>query len=241
MQAASYLVYACDHLNKPHEVIAKAFGDNFADLAMETTKLVRVQRMARLAQQSASHCGHAHSHGANRRRADRERAQDAAGVLARFARGDAAPGLASADPAPLCRHQSCRCRRVLAAEALQVFAPLANRLGIWEVKWEIEDLSFRFLEPDTYRRWPSCWTKNAWSARPMWSNCAQQLAADLAAQGIHAKVQGRPKHIYSIVKKMRGKSLGFDQVYDIRALRIVVPNVPDCYAALSWCTANLCR
>jgi GTP pyrophosphokinase len=82
MQAASYLVYACDHLNKPHEVIAKAFGDNFADLAIETTKLVRVQRMARLAQERGQATPSAGTHGPNRCCADRERAQDAVGVFA---------------------------------------------------------------------------------------------------------------------------------------------------------------
>jgi GTP pyrophosphokinase len=122
----------------------------------------------------------------------------------------------------------------LASESLNVFAPLANRLGIWEIKWEIEDLSFRFLEPDTYRQVAKLLDEKRVEREAHVEKLRQQLAGDLGRQGIHATVQGRPKHIYSIVKKMRGKSLGFDQVYDIRALRIVVPNVPDCYAALGW-------
>jgi GTP pyrophosphokinase len=122
----------------------------------------------------------------------------------------------------------------LAAESLQVFAPLANRLGIWDIKWEMEDLAFRFLEPDTYRE-VAGWLDQKRSAREAAvEQVRQTLADELQAQGLQAQVQGRPKHIYSIVKKMRGKSLGFEQVYDIRALRVIVPSVPDCYAALSW-------
>ena len=233
MQAASYLVYTCDHLNKPHEVIAKAFGVTFADLAMETTKLVRVQRMARLAQQSAS-----------RSATPIPMAQTAAAqtesvrkMLLAFSRDLRVVMLRLASRLQTLRYFAASKAPVppgLAAEALQVFAPLANRLGIWEVKWEIEDLSFRFLEPDTYRQVARLLDEKRVGREAYVEQLRAQLAADLAAQGIHAKVQGRPKHIYSIVKKMRGKSLGFDQVYDIRALRIVVPTVPDCYAALSW-------
>ena len=233
MQAASYLVYGCDHLNKPHEVIAKAFGETFADLAMETTKLVRVQRMARLAQQSAS-----------RSATPIPMAQTAAAqtesvrkMLLAFSRDLRVVMLRLASRLQTLRYFAASKAPVppgLAAEALQVFAPLANRLGIWEVKWEIEDLSFRFLEPDTYRQVAKLLDEKRVEREAYVERLRTQLAADLAAQGIHAKVQGRPKHIYSIVKKMRGKSLGFDQVYDIRALRIVVPHVPDCYAALGW-------
>jgi len=233
MQAASYLVYACDHLNKPHEVIAKAFGENFADLAMETTKLVRVQRMARLAQISASHSG-----------TPIPMAQTAAAqtesvrkMLLAFSRDLRVVMLRLASRLQTLRHFAATKLPVppgLANESLQVFAPLANRLGIWEIKWEIEDLSFRFLEPETYREVARLLDEKRTEREAHIEQLRLQLAADLASQGIHATVQGRPKHIYSIVKKMRGKSLGFDQVYDIRALRIVVPTIPDCYAALSW-------
>ena len=233
MQAASYLVYACDHLNKPHEIIAKAFGSNFADLAIETTKLVRVQRMARIAQQSASHSA-----------TPIPMAQTAAAqtesvrkMLLAFSRDLRVVMLRLASRLQTLRFYAATKLPVppgLASEALQVFAPLANRLGIWEIKWEIEDLSFRFLEPDTYRHVAKLLDEKRVEREAHVEKLRLQLADDLSQQGIHATVQGRPKHIYSIVKKMRGKSLGFDQVYDIRALRIVVPSVPDCYAALGW-------
>jgi GTP pyrophosphokinase len=122
----------------------------------------------------------------------------------------------------------------LAKESLQVFAPLANRLGIWEIKWELEDLSFRFLEPETYRQVARLLDEKRTERETSMEALRQQLATDLAAHGIGATVQGRPKHIYSIVKKMRGKSLDFAHVYDVRALRIVVTSVPECYAALAW-------
>ncbi|CAM8661421.1 SpoT Guanosine polyphosphate pyrophosphohydrolases/synthetases [Comamonadaceae bacterium] len=232
MQAASYLVYACDHLNKPHEVIAKAFGDNFADLALETTKLVRLQRMARLAQQSASHSSSA----APMAQTAAAQTESVRKMLLAFSKDLRVVMLRLASRLQTLRHFAATklpVPRGLASEGLQVFAPLANRLGIWEIKWEMEDLSFRFLEPDTYKQVAKLLDEKRTEREASVERLRQQLADELAAQGVQAIVQGRPKHIYSIVKKMRGKSLGFDQVYDIRALRIVVPTVPDCYAALS--------
>jgi GTP pyrophosphokinase len=121
----------------------------------------------------------------------------------------------------------------LASESLHVFAPLANRLGIWQIKWEMEDLAFRFLEPQTYKDVARLLDEKRAEREAHVEQVRQQLQADLQRQGIAASVQGRPKHIYSIVKKMRGKSLDFDQVFDIRALRVVVPEIADCYAVLA--------
>jgi GTP pyrophosphokinase len=233
MQAACYLVYACDHLNKPHDVIAKAFGENFANLAMETTKLVRVQRMARAAQNSATHAG------SNAPMAQTAAAQTESvrKMLLAFSRDLRVVMLRLASRLQTLRFFAATKLPVppgLARESLQVFAPLANRLGIWEIKWELEDLSFRFLEPETYRQVARLLDEKRTEREASVEALRQQMVQDLAAHGIQAMVQGRPKHIYSIVKKMRGKSLGFEQVYDIRALRIVVPTIPDCYAALAW-------
>jgi len=122
----------------------------------------------------------------------------------------------------------------VAREALQVFAPLANRLGIWQVKWEIEDLSFRFLEPETYKLIARLLDEKRVEREGHIEQLRSQLERELQAEGVRATVQGRPKNIYSIVKKMRGKSLDFAQVFDILALRVVVPDVKDCYAALAW-------
>jgi GTP pyrophosphokinase len=104
----------------------------------------------------------------------------------------------------------------LAKESLQVFAPLANRLGIWEIKWELEDLSFRFLESETYKKIAKLLDEKRIEREVNMQHLREQLQTDLAAQNVKASVQGRPKHIYSIVKKMRAKSLDFSQVFDIR-------------------------
>lgn len=233
MQAASYLVYACDHLNKPHEVIAKAFGENFAALAVETTKLVRVQRMARLAQ-----AVDARAHGsAPTAAAASIHTENVRKMLLAFSRDLRVVMLRLASRLQTLRYYAASKQvapESLAREGLHVFAPLANRLGIWQIKWEMEDLSFRFLEPETYRRIARLLDEKRAEREVQVAQLRARLEVELLAQGLQATVQGRPKHIYSIVKKMRGKSLDFDKVFDIRGLRIVVATVPDCYAALSW-------
>jgi GTP pyrophosphokinase len=233
MQAASYLVYACAHLNKPQEVIAKAFGDSFAELAVETTKLVQVQRQARAAQIAAERSGTpvpmaqtAATQTENVRKMLLAFSRDLRVVMLRLASRLQTLRWFAASKLPV--------PAGLAAESLHVFAPLANRLGIWEIKWEMEDLSFRFLEPDTYRQIARLLDEKRVEREAYVEQLRARLEGELHGQGIHARVQGRPKHIYSIVKKMRGKSLDFAHVYDVRALRIVVNSVPDCYAALSW-------
>ena len=231
MQAASYLVYACDHLNRPHEVIAKAFGESFADLAVETTKLVRIQRQARSAQADASRSSQPLA------KSSASQTENVRKMLLAFSRDLRVVMLRLASRLQTLRHFAATKQAVpqeLASESLQVFAPLANRLGIWEIKWEMEDLSFRFLEPETYRRVARLLDEKRIEREAYVLRLRDHVEAQLRAQSISAEVQGRPKHIYSIVKKMRGKALSFEQVYDVRALRIVVPTVPDCYAALSW-------
>ncbi|MGJ7486659.1 RelA/SpoT family protein [Variovorax sp. LT2P21] len=226
MQAASYLVYSCQHLNRPQEVIAKVFGDNFAALAVETTKLVQVQAQARGAALSA--------HGADGGGAQTENVRK---MLLAFSRDLRVVMLRLASRLQTLRHAAAIKTPVpesVARESLQVFAPLANRLGIWQVKWEIEDLSFRFLEPETYKLIAQLLDEKRVEREGYIEQLRTQLEEELKGQGIAATVQGRPKNIYSIVKKMRGKSLDFAQVFDILALRVVVPDVKDCYAALAW-------
>ncbi len=123
-------------------------------------------------------------------------------------------------------------RLALAALTRDIHAPLANRLGIWQWKWELEDLAFRYLQPDTYRRIAGLLDerradREAWIAR-----CADTLREALRAQGIAAEVAGRPKHIHSIWRKMQRKGVGFGELYDIRALRVLTGSVADCYAVL---------
>ncbi len=121
----------------------------------------------------------------------------------------------------------------IAHESLDIYAPLANRLGVWQLKWEIEDLSFRFLEPETYKRIAKMIDERRVERERFIEMTIQRLKAEMRAAGIEAEVQGRPKHIYSIWNKMRAKRLEFDEVYDVRALRILVKEIKDCYTALS--------
>jgi GTP pyrophosphokinase len=226
VKAASYLVYACPHLNKPHEVIAKKFGNEFASLAVETTKLVEVQRISRTATSSAQLQDDPRAQTENVRK-----------MLLAFSKDLRVIMLRLASRLQTLRYFASAKKEVpaaLAKESLQVFAPLANRLGIWEIKWELEDLSFRFLEPDTYKQIAKLLHEKRTEREHHMHDLRQQLQNELATQKVHASVQGRPKHIYSIVKKMRGKSLDFSQVFDIRAMRVIVSTVADCYEALSW-------
>ncbi|ROQ43897.1 GTP pyrophosphokinase [Stenotrophomonas maltophilia] len=123
-------------------------------------------------------------------------------------------------------------RRALAQLTRDIHAPLANRLGIWQLKWELEDLAFRYLEPDTYRRIAREVDETRIARERYVENVKKLLSRDLAANGINAEVSGRPKHIYSIWRKMQKKRLSFDQLYDIRAVRVMVDDVGACYAAL---------
>ncbi|GAE56252.1 hypothetical protein XPR_2887 [Xanthomonas arboricola pv. pruni MAFF 301420] len=123
-------------------------------------------------------------------------------------------------------------RRALAQLTRDIHAPLANRLGIWQVKWELEDLAFRHLEPDTYRRIAREVDETRVARERYLDAVKRTLSTTLAQQGLRAEVSGRPKHIYSIWRKMQKKRLSFDQLYDIRAVRVMVDDVAACYAAL---------
>ena len=222
MQAACYLVYAADHLQKPEEVIAKAFGASYAELALETARLIRVQRQARAIAAESQVAA--------------MQTENVRKMLLAFSRDLRVILLRLASRLQTLRHYAASKQAVphsLAYESLHVFAPLANRLGIWQIKWEMEDLAFRFLEPDTYREVAKLLDEKRVERENYMAQLREGLEADLNAQSIKAQVAGRPKHIYSIVKKMRGKSLDFSRVFDVRALRVMVPSVPDCYASLS--------
>ncbi|MFO1312119.1 MAG: bifunctional (p)ppGpp synthetase/guanosine-3',5'-bis(diphosphate) 3'-pyrophosphohydrolase [Burkholderiales bacterium] len=123
-------------------------------------------------------------------------------------------------------------RERTAQETLELFAPLANRLGVWQLKWELEDLSLRALEPSTYKSIAKLLDERRLDRERYIADVVATLKAELAESGISAEVTGRPKHIYSIWKKMQRKQAGIDALYDIRAVRILVDSVKDCYTAL---------
>ena len=123
-------------------------------------------------------------------------------------------------------------REALARLTRDIHAPLANRLGIWQLKWELEDLAFRYLQADTYRRIAQLLDERRTDRETFIRESLNELGSALQVAGIHADLAGRPKHIYSIWKKMQRKALEFSDLYDIRAVRVLVDNVTDCYAAL---------
>jgi GTP pyrophosphokinase len=221
MRAAAYLVYAGDYLNKPEEVVAKAFGPSHASLVANTRKLVQLQRAAREAQI-----------GPEQRAEQTERVRK---MLLAFSRDLRVVLLRLASRLQTLRFFAANklpCAPALAAESMQVFAPLANRLGIWQIKWELEDLSFRFVEPVQYQRVARMLDERRVEREERVEAFRQRLADDLAAHGLRAVVQGRPKHLYSIWKKMQGKALDFAQVLDVRAVRVIVEDVRACYSVL---------
>ncbi len=123
-------------------------------------------------------------------------------------------------------------RKRIAQETLDIYAPLANRLGIWQIKWELEDLSMRYLEPEAYQSIAKQLEGDRESLEAYILRVIEIIEQELAAAGINATVTGRTKHIYSIWRKMQRKHLSFDQVFDTRAVRILVDEEKDCYAAL---------
>ena len=119
-----------------------------------------------------------------------------------------------------------------ARETMDLYAPLANRLGVWQLKWEMEDLSFRFLEPVAYKRIARMLEEKRIEREDFVTSAITQLQRQLQSAAIRAEVFGRPKHIYSIWSKMRGKALDFSALYDVRAFRVIVDDVKTCYAVL---------
>ena len=222
MCAAAWLVHAADHLAKPEEAVRRAFGESFASLVSSTRKLVQIQRAAREARVEAD-----------------DRAQQTERVrkmLLAFSRDLRVVLLRLASRLQTLRWYALSkhtCPPALARESMQVFAPLANRLGIWQIKWEIEDLAFRFMQAQQYREVARHLDGTRIERERAVEHERRALESFLQQRGVHAEVQGRPKHVYSIWKKMQGKRVDIGHVFDLRALRVIVDDVPACYAALS--------
>ncbi|WP_440995538.1 RelA/SpoT family protein [Arhodomonas sp. SL1] len=130
------------------------------------------------------------------------------------------------------RYRDAEGQLALARETLDLYAPLANRLGIWQLKWELEDRAFAITEPTTYKRIARLLAEKRVDRERYIGAVRDQLQEALESAGIDAEVKGRPKHIYSIWRKMQRKALSFEELFDIRALRVMVETVPQCYAAL---------
>ena len=123
-------------------------------------------------------------------------------------------------------------RERIARETLEIYAPLANRLGIWQIKWELEDLGLRHYDPETYHYIANLIAEKREEREVYIRKVISELQARLRLEGVAAQVEGRPKHIYSIYRKMLRKEVEFDQIYDVRGIRVIVDTVQDCYAVL---------
>ena len=138
------------------------------------------------------------------------------------------------------RTQTLRClsgaspsqQKRIAQESKGIFAPLANRLGVWQIKWELEDLSLRYLEPQLYKEVAKMLDERRVDREQYIIDVVNQLKYELSNAEIKGDVTGRPKHIYSIIKKMKSKRLDFNELYDVRAVRILVDDIKDCYTVL---------
>ena len=138
------------------------------------------------------------------------------------------------------RTQTMRClsgasadqQQRIARETRGIFAPLANRLGVWQVKWELEDLSLRYLEPELYKKVAGLLDERRLDREQYIADLVALLQQELHQAGIKAEVTGRPKHIYSIINKMKRKQVDFSELYDVRAVRILVDDIKGCYTAL---------
>jgi GTP pyrophosphokinase len=213
------------------EVLARdklipAFGAPLATLVEGAAKLSRMDRLlSKLAAEFATEGGQSEA----LRQMLLAMTDDIRVVLIKLAeRTQALRELASASAG-----QDEPLRRKIASDVRELYAPLANRLGVWQLKWELEDLTCRYLEPDTYKQIARLLDERRLDREWYIEQVIKQLGEALSADGITGySVSGRPKHISSILAKMRKKRLSFDEVYDVRALRVQVRDVKDCFHAL---------
>lgn len=204
-----------------NDPVAAAFGAEVARLVQGTRALLRLGVVARQASDAEAETG---SQKEMQRKMLLAMAADLRIVLMRLASRLRTLRWHAESKTP--------CSIAFARETLDLYAPLANRLGIWQIKWEMEDLAFRFLEPDRYKQIARLLEEKRVEREAFIAGAIERLQTALAKHGIEAEVSGRPKHIYSIWNKMRVKRLDFSQMYDLRALRIIVDDVRACYTAL---------
>ena len=219
--SAAYLFSVPTLVQKPDEWIEKSFGQTVAGLVRELGKMNDLSKRARSENKESSAAVQPEA----LRRMFLAMSQDLRVVLLKLAsRLQTLRWFASSK-----RPGSVE----FGAETLAVYAPLANRLGIWQIKWELEDLSLRFTRPDEYHQIASELDESREERLEFMAHAVKKIEDLMSAHGIQAEVSGRPKHIYSIWKKMQRKHLRFDQLFDVRAVRIIVGTVEQCYEALS--------
>ncbi len=227
-RAAGVLFGAAELLARPEEQLTEAFGPEIAPITLGVRQLTRIGELTRRGSEPAPRVRDPRE---LERQVEMLRkmllafATDIRVVLVRLASRLQTLRYFAATKVPIPPD--------LARESLDLYAPLANRLGVWQIKWELEDLSFRFIEPDTYKRIARQLDEKRVEREAFIDSSIAQTRALLEKAGIPAEVTGRPKHIYSIVSKMRSKGLDFENLYDVRALRVIVADERACYNALS--------
>lgn len=224
--AATILHAVPGYLDDWQEILEARFSANIAGLVEGILRMEQIQAFSEFEG----------SHGSDRKNSDQSQqieslrkmllamVQDIRVVLIKLAeRTQTLRSLSGASPAQ---------QKQIAQESQGIFAPLANRLGVWQIKWELEDLSLRYLEPKLYKDVAKMLDERRVDREQYIIDVVAQLKHELSEAGIKGEVSGRPKHIYSIIKKMKSKQLDFSKLYDVRAVRILVDDIKDCYAAL---------
>ncbi|WP_444898000.1 GTP diphosphokinase [Microbulbifer sp. SSSA005] len=220
---AAVLYRAVREKRLPLQAVEKEFGERVAKLIRGVLRMAAIRsRSADTGEESPS--GAVEEHSENIRRMLVALVDDVRVALIKLAERTCAIRAAkNSEPAK---------RQRVAREVADVYAPLAHRLGIGHIKWELEDLSFRYLEPEDYKQIARLLDEKRLARQQYIDEVLELLRSELERAHIEGDVYGRAKHIYSIWRKMRRKNIGFSQVYDIRAVRILVPTVRDCYAVL---------
>jgi len=203
-----------------YEELVAEFGEEIARLVDGVTKLGQIDQLSGLSERNIKENAQAES----LRKMFLAMVDDVRVVLIKLA--DRLHNMRTLSSLP--EHK----RKRIARETLEIFAPLANRLGIWQMKWELEDLSLRHLEPDIYKGIATLIDERRPDRERYIAKIVSQVREELNNAGIDAEVEGRPKHIYSIYRKMQRKGVDFDQIYDVRGVRVTVESTRDCYAAL---------
>lgn len=224
--AATILHAIPEYLNDWRATLETRFGANIAGLVEGISRMEQIQEFSEIEG----------LHGSNRKNDDHAQqieslrkmllamVQDIRVVLIKLAeRTQTLRSLSGASPEQ---------QKQIARESQGIFAPLANRLGVWQIKWELEDLSLRYLEPQLYKEVAKMLDERRVDREQYIIDVVTQLKDELSQAGIKGEVSGRPKHIFSIIKKMKSKQLDFSEVYDVRAVRILVDDIKDCYAVL---------
>ncbi|MDH3901222.1 MAG: bifunctional (p)ppGpp synthetase/guanosine-3',5'-bis(diphosphate) 3'-pyrophosphohydrolase, partial [Gammaproteobacteria bacterium] len=202
------------------EEIEKEFSPVIARLVDGVTKMERIGEFQEMTQSGS----HEHAQAESLRKLLLAMAEDVRVVLIKLA--DRLHNMRTL------QHLDAAHQQRIAQETLDIYAPLANRLGIWQIKWELEDLSLRYLEPAAYQQLATQLAETREDREAYIRAVVDTLDTELKKAGVVAEVSGRPKHINSIFRKMQRKNLDFDQIFDVRAVRILVREEKDCYAAL---------